>query len=199
MSGSTRSLDSQIRLVSELGVKLVSSLPGDQSVMLDLIASQTDHLLHLLALLDEEFRKRDSHFERALEKSKFQQEQLQHEISFLQRIASLEEQPSASQPLKSSIEDIRKRLGLSSPNMLGSPKMGNSSQIDDLAELKQKLKDQMAQLHKLREPFSAKQTKSTPHAPPFVPNSLSSPIDGKEESEFQAEFDPLAKLVFNRK
>jgi len=149
--GVTRSLESQISLVSDLGSKIVAP----DAVMLDLIRSQTSHIRQLLQVLEEVLAKRETRFSRDLLKTRLEQEKLEEEVAFLEKKSR-----NLNMSLMRSTDAVRQRLGLSSHRQ---------ESLDDLAELKQKLKDQMAHIHKLREEPA--------------------------EDEF---FDPLAKLIFKK-
>ena len=146
-----KSLESQIKLVADLGSRML------------VIDAQVHHMMHLLGLLEEELEKRESTFQRALTKTKIQQENLECQISFLESLSRTKETPSTQR----STDEVRKRLGLSSRA---------PSQLDELSELRQKLKDQMAHLHSLRK---------APHHGG----------GGEEDSDDQHLFDPLSKLV----
>jgi len=149
-----KSLESQIKLVADLGSRML------------VIDAQVHHMMHLLGLLEEELEKRESTFQRALTKTKIQQENLECQISFLESLSRTKETPSTQR----STDEVRKRLGLSSRA---------PSQLDELSELRQKLKDQMAHLHSLRK---------APHHGG----------GGEEDSDDQHLFDPLSKLVFRK-
>ena len=164
-----KSLESQIKLVADLGSRMLAS----DALVID---SQVQHMMHLLGLLEEELEKRESTFQRALNKTKVEQENLESQISFLESSVSRTKETTPSTQ-RSSTDEVRKRLGLSSRA---------PSQLDELSELRQKLRDQMAHLHNLRKP------------PPRNAEHKSADGGGGEEEEDQHLFDPLSKLVFRK-
>lgn len=162
-----KSLESQIKLVADLGSRMLAS----DALVID---SQVHHMMHLLGLLEEELEKRESTFQRALSKTKIEQENLESQISFLESMSRTKETTPLTQ--RSSTDEVRKRLGLSSRA---------PSQLDELSELRQKLRDQMAHLHNLRKP-----------PPRNVEHQAAD--GGGEDNEDQHLFDPLSKLVFRK-
>ncbi len=126
------SLDSQVDLLVDLSLKLVEQLPAKGKVPLEeLISCHRDHFRSLLVNLKDQIRIREETFERAMSKTRNEQEALQQEISGIESILGKD------YPVLNASS-----TGASSPTV-------STSQVDELVDLRNRLQAQMSELESL--------------------------------------------------
>ena len=174
------------------------SVPGGSA---ELIESQADHFSHLLDLLDHQTQVREETFSRAMSKTTTEQDRLRSEVAMLEAYLSrLPPRPPHAEvpvlPRVASSGTIKKsNQNVLKPSVRSrSSSSSSSSQVNDLMDLKDTLKRQMAELQQLA-------TLRHTHAEMATIGTQSSAVPHLRVSSTvssDSEFDPLAALVFKR-
>ena len=126
------SLDSQVDLLVDLSLKLVEQLPTQGKAPLeDLISCHKDHFRSLLVNLKDQMRIREETYERAMSKTRSEQDLLQQEISRVEAILGKD----------TSVLHVT--------SARGSPSTVSTSQVDELVDLRNRLQSQMSELDSL--------------------------------------------------
>ena len=168
------SLSAQVRMLIDVSLQLVAAVP-DESVS-RLIESQGVHIGELIDSLEEQIRLRDERFDRAMARSTAEKARLRNEISQLEPLLpelADEADDSREMPVASMVGSVAKT----------SERKTSNSNIEELSELRNRLRTQMAELEQLRTSISAAPSR-------MVRADLSSSSDDS---------DPLTTLVFSRR
>jgi hypothetical protein len=167
------SLHAQVNMLVDVSMKLVES----DSTVTGVVGAQAGQLTQLIGQLGQQLRVREEKFDRAISKSGIEKDRLRTEISRLELL------------VPDHVLAPHAAAGLDAFAVTGASAMGQerprsaSSNVEELSDLRAKLRSQMADLEQLRSTISG----GTPVR--MVRAELSSSSDDP---------DPLTSLVFKR-